>query len=65
MNPPCPRDDAGNSVVADDVVEWFRSEREMRDAVGDAGCIVRAEEEVEDQMSEDEMERILADLDKI
>jgi len=37
----------------------------MGDAVGDAGCIVREEEEVEDQMSEDEIERILADLDRM
>ena len=43
----------GNGVAVDDIVEWFRAEREMKDVVGDQ----------EKQMGEDEMSKILADLD--
>ena len=64
LNPPCPRDDSGNAVVADDVVNWFRAERELKDSADDAVCTVD-EDNVNNQMSEDEMERILADMDKI
>jgi hypothetical protein len=62
LNPPCPRDDSGNAVVADDIIQWFCSERDMKAAVGNAACVV-AEDGIEDEMSEDEMARILADLD--
>ena len=64
LNPPLPRDDSGNNVAVDDVVEWFRAEREMENAVvSHLGCTV-VEDDVDDgQMSEDEMAKILADLD--
>ena len=64
LNPLSCRDDAGNSVSVEEIVEWFRAEREMEEAVGDLGCVVR-EDVDDDQMSEDEMKRILADLDQI
>ena len=64
LNPPLPRDDSGNNVAVDDVVEWFRVEREMESAVsGDLGCTVVDDDVDDGQMSEDEMARILADLD--
>eukprot|EP00956_Cyclotella_meneghiniana_P027376 scaffold61142_cov57-Cyclotella_meneghiniana.AAC.13 len=68
LNPPLPRDDSGNNVAVDDVVEWFRAEREMESAVsGDLGYTVVDNDDDDDddddgQMSEDEMARILADL---
>mmetsp|Transcript_13880 Transcript_13880/g.33624 ORF Transcript_13880/g.33624 Transcript_13880/m.33624 type:complete len:436 (+) Transcript_13880:133-1440(+) len=65
LNPPSPRDDVGNAVAVDDIVEWFRSEREMDENVGDEACVVLDEEEGDDEMSEDEMSKILADLDGI
>lgn len=65
LNPPCPRDDEGNAVVVDDVVEWFRAEREMKDAVDDFGCVLNNADIGDDEMSEDEMARILADLDSL
>lgn len=64
LNPPLPRDDSGNAVVADDIVRWFCSEREMEAAAGDTECVV-AEDGIEDEMNEDEMARILADLDRL
>lgn len=63
LNPPSPRDDGGNRVAADEIVEWFRSEREMDAVVGDEGCVVIDEEEENEKMSEEEMNKILADLD--
>jgi hypothetical protein len=61
-----PRDDEGNAVVADDVVKWFRDERDMEDAVGDMGCVVNDVDDTDDeQMSEEEMTKILADLDTL
>ncbi|KAL9182732.1 hypothetical protein ACHAXT_004011 [Thalassiosira profunda] len=62
LNPPSPRDDVGNAVSVDELVEYFRSEREMDEAVGDAECVVADDLLEEDTMSEDEMARILADL---
>ena len=66
MNPPLPRDDSGNNVAVDDFVEWFRVEREMESAVsGNLGYTVVDDVDDDDdgQMSEDEMAKILADLD--
>ncbi|KAL7543612.1 hypothetical protein ACHAXR_013169 [Thalassiosira sp. AJA248-18] len=60
LNPPNPRDDVGNRVAVDDIVEWFRSEREMVENVEDQACVVADEE---DEMSEEELAKILADLD--
>jgi hypothetical protein len=63
LNPPTPRDDAGNSVAVDELVDWFRSERVLRDVVGN--CAVISEEENTsdgEEMSEEEMKSILADL---
>ena len=65
LNPPCPRDDMGNAVVVDDVVEWFRAEREMKVLVGDTGCNVNNEDIGDGEMNEDEITRILADLDDL
>lgn len=63
LNPPLSRDDVGNRVSADDIVDWFRSEREMEDVVGDKECVVLDEGLEEDEMSEEELNKILADLD--
>lgn len=59
LNPPNPRDDKGNAVLVDELVEWFRSERESN-TVEDTSCVA---EEVNQEMSEDEMAIILADMD--
>ena len=59
LNPPNPRDDKGNAVSVDELVEWFRSERESN-TVEDTSCVA---EEVNQEMSEDEMAIILADMD--
>lgn len=61
LNPPTPRDDMGNRVDANEIVEFFKSEWEMEEVLGDAECEVPLEEE--EAMSEDEMAKILADLD--
>ena len=61
LNPPTQRDDMGNRVDANEIVEFFRSEWEMEEVLGDAECEVPLEEE--EAMSEDEMAKILADLD--
>jgi len=63
LNPPSPRDDVGNAVAVDEIVEWFRSERELDQALGDQECVVPDEDVGGDEMSEEEMSRILADLD--
>jgi len=60
LNPPSQRDEFGNSVSIDELVEWYRTERESGEASADTDHI-KAEEE----MSEDEMAKILADLDGI
>lgn len=65
LNPPTPRDDVGNSVSVDELVDWFRSERVFRDVVGNVGSVVISEEEnvsEGDEMSEEKMKAILADL---
>lgn len=62
LNPPNPRDDIGNAVSLDEIVAYFRAERDMEDS----GCIVDVDvdnDDVDDEMSEDEMAAILADLD--
>lgn len=63
LNPPSPRDDVGNGVAADEIVEWFRSEREIEEILQDEGCTVLDDEVEGDEMSEEEMNAILADLD--
>jgi len=60
LNPPNQRDEFGNSVSIDELVEWYRTERESGEASANTDHI-KAEEE----MSEDEMAKILADLDGI
>ena len=52
-------------MAVDDLVDWFRSERVFRDVVGNGGSIVISEEEnvsEGDEMSEEKMKAILADL---
>ncbi len=66
LNPPNPRDDSGNAVVVDEVVEWFRLQRHMDEIVGDANCVVDGDlrdDNVAEEMSDEEIDRILADLD--
>ena len=67
LNPPNPRDDIGNAVAVDEIVEYFRSERDMEESLSDSGCaVVDVESDAaDDEMSEDEMAAILADLDAI
>lgn len=66
LNPPNPRDDMGNAVAVDEIVEYFRSEREMKDAMSDSGCVVvDIDAAADEEISEDEMAAILADLDAI
>ncbi|KAL7456159.1 hypothetical protein ACHAWC_007667 [Mediolabrus comicus] len=62
LNPPNPRDDIGNAVSLDEIVAYFRAERDMEDS----GCVVDVDadnDDFDDEMSEDEMAAILADLD--
>ena len=66
LNPPNPRDDHGNAVAIDEIVEFFRAEREMEDVISDSGCvIVDNDDDVDEEMSEDDITAILADLDAI
>ncbi len=65
LNPPNPRDDMGNGVAADEIVEYFRSEREMEDAMSDSACVVDDIDAADEEISEDEMAAILADLDAL
>ena len=63
LNPPLPRDDVGNRVSVDDIVEFFRAEREMEERAGDEGCVISDYGVQEEEMSEHEMDKILADMD--
>jgi len=63
LNPPNPRDDVGNGVAVDEIVEYFRTEREMEDVLSDSGCVVVDNDVADEEISEDEMAAILADLD--
>lgn len=63
LNPPNPRDDMGNAVSLDDLVEWYRSERELDEEVEGAEEHDTNEKELDSEMSEEEMNKILADLD--
>jgi hypothetical protein len=69
LNPPTPRDDKGNAVAVDQLVEYFRSERDLEKSLEDSGCVIVENDDFdnddddEDDMSEDEMASILADLD--
>eukprot|EP00986_Skeletonema_menzelii_P011696 scaffold6111_cov130-Skeletonema_menzelii.AAC.10 len=66
LNPPNPRDDVGNAVAVDEIVEYFRREREMDDVLSDSGCAAASTDTVDEEIiSEDEMVAILADLDAI
>ena len=65
LNPPSPRDDIGNAVAVDEIVEYFRSEREMEDVLSDSGCVITSDDSADEEMNEDEMASILADLDSI
>ncbi|KAK1737082.1 hypothetical protein QTG54_011949 [Skeletonema marinoi] len=65
LNPPNPRDDVGNGVAVDEIVEYFRTEREMEDALSDSSCIVADNDVADEEISEDEMAAILADLDAL
>ena len=64
LNPPNPRDDTGNAVSLEDLVEWYRSEREL-DKVEEADDHDKNEKQRNLEMSEDEMNKILADLDGV
>lgn len=63
LNPPNPRDDVGNGVAVDEIVEFFRTERVMEDIVSDSACVAVDNDDAGDELSEDEMAAILADLD--
>ena len=65
LNPPNPRDDVGNAVAVDEIVEYFRSEREMEDVLSDSECVIASTDAADEEISEDEMAAILADLDAI
>ena len=64
LNPPNQRDEFGNAVSIDELVEWYRLERESGEASVDTDHI-KADEIAQEEMSEDEMAKILADLDGI
>jgi hypothetical protein len=72
LNPPTPRDEFGNSVSVDDLVNKYRLERLLvhhnRASSCKSSLQVEEEEEVSenvnaDLMSEEEIDYILADLD--
>eukprot|EP00568_Trieres_chinensis_P007846 CAMPEP_0183302832 /NCGR_PEP_ID=MMETSP0160_2-20130417/8479_1 /TAXON_ID=2839 ORGANISM="Odontella Sinensis, Strain Grunow 1884" /NCGR_SAMPLE_ID=MMETSP0160_2 /ASSEMBLY_ACC=CAM_ASM_000250 /LENGTH=382 /DNA_ID=CAMNT_0025465649 /DNA_START=108 /DNA_END=1256 /DNA_ORIENTATION=+ len=66
LNPPNPRDDEGNRVNIEEVVEFFQRERvsdpEDGEMVNNEGDDFAANE---GEMDEEEMNRILADLDSL
>ena len=67
LNPPTPRDDVGNSVNVDKLIDWFRSVRVLHGAVGNGRGAVSNEEENAskgEKMSEEDMKSILADLNR-
>lgn len=64
LNPPNQRDEFGNAVSIDELVEWYRSERESDKAPSDTDHI-KADEIAQEEISEDELAKILADLDII
>jgi len=63
LNPPNQRDEFGNSVSIDELVEWYRLERESDETPSDDH--IKADEIAQEEISEDEMAKILADLDGI
>jgi hypothetical protein len=63
LNPPTPKDDFGNAIAIDKIVEYFRTEREMEDISSDSGCVVAGDDDADDEMTEEELAAILADLD--
>jgi len=52
-------------VAVDEIVEYFRTEREMEDALSDSGCVVVDNDVADEEISEDEMAAILADIDAL
>jgi len=66
LNPPNPRDDDGDRVNPEDIVTWFLGERNVLDVKdkNDRGSI-ESNESVEDELTDDEMADILADLDPL
>jgi len=68
LNPPNPRDDEGNRVNVEEVVEFFRKERAAEVGAGEGKEALDGEGRDEadgEEMDEDEMQRILADLDSL
>jgi hypothetical protein len=65
LNPPSPRDDLGNSVSVDEIVELIRSKREASKSKSQDTSSNDASIEAVNEMSEDEIKAILADLDGI
>lgn len=65
LNPPSPRDDLGNSVSVDEIVELIRSKREASKSKSQDTSSNDASIEAVSEMSEDEIKAILADLDGI
>jgi hypothetical protein len=63
LNPPTPRDDAGNSVSVDEKVELFRSKRAASTTASKDVSDNGAEIDEDNGMSEDDINAILADLD--
>ena len=71
LNPPTPRDEFGNSVSVDDLVNKYRLERLLVHHNRASSCESSSQEEEEEAsenvnvgiMSEEEIDYILADLD--
>ena len=63
LNPPSPRDDMGNAVSVDEIVELFRSERVESKTASKNANDEDAVAGNDNDMSEEEMKAILADLD--
>jgi len=65
LNPPGPRDDEGNRVVVDDVIQWFYKSRLEGGEGGSIEDRVGIDEDGMDgnDLSDDEISRILADID--
>ena len=64
LNPPTPRDDKGNSVSVDEKVESFRSNRAASTSVSKDVSDNAAEIDEDNGISEDDINAILADLDR-
>lgn len=62
LNPPSPRDDEGNKVDAEYLVEYYSQQRELVEPQFESDSLPAKEEVGGDEMDDDELQRILGDM---